>query len=84
MFQLKKTHEDLRDSERLLSESRQQAVVLEDQLETSQETVERLEGNLDNYKLKYSHCTEEISRLEETFAGIQRQLIDSKERVSDQ
>ena len=74
--------EELQAQDRQWSECRQQVIILEGQLEQSQEDMQRLEASLDNYKQKFKHGTEQISQLEESLGRTQEQLADSRNRVS--
>ena len=63
-------------------EQRQACIVLEGQLEQSQETVTRHEASLDSYKQKYDQCMDEIGHLENKFSQLQEQLAETRNRVS--
>ena len=72
------------DGERLLSECRQQNIVLEGQLEQSQDDLARIRTSLDNYKQKYQECTEQLAATEDTVRTVQEQLATSRNKVSKQ
>ncbi len=81
MIQINRHRDTVQDQDRQMMEQRQQVIVLEGQLEQTQETNERLESSLDTYKQKYDACMEEIGHLENKFSQLQEQLSDTRNRV---
>ena len=74
--------DELQAQDRQWSECRQQVIVLEGQLEQSQEAVQRLESGLDGYKQKFQQSTEQIVQLEDSLTQTQEQLTESRTKVS--
>lgn len=82
LFQLSRQSQVLKEQEVLLSEARQQNVVLEGQLETLHDETERLQANLSMYKLKYEQHNSQLQQMEATVSDLQEKLHNSHSRVS--
>ena len=81
VVQINQLKEDLQDRERELSETQQKVIILDGELEASQETVDRLEASLNNYKQKFTTVTDDMSHLEVKYSQIQEQLAETRNRV---
>ena len=66
---------------RLLTAKRQEALVLEEQLEQTQDKVDHLESSLDGYKQKYDACVEELGHVQDKYAQLQDSLSETRNRV---
>jgi chromosome segregation ATPase len=73
---------DLQDQERLLTDSQQQAIILDGQLEQANENVHHLEVTLESYKQKYQLATDQMNNIQESFNNLQDQLADSRNKVN--
>lgn len=82
VLEVNRRGEDLATQDRQLSECRQQVIVLEGQLEQNQETSDRLEDSLANYKQKYQTTIDQLTNLENSFASVQDQLAESRSKVN--
>ena len=71
----------MKEQEMLLSESRQQVVVLEGQLDSARDEAERLQANLSMYKHKYEQHNNQLQHMEATVNSLQEKLQDSRARV---
>ena len=83
VFQVNKRGEELSSQDRILTECRQQIIVLEGEGEQTQQTVQRLQLSLDDYKQKYQVNMEHIAQLEGALQRTQENLDDAKNREQE-
>lgn len=80
-FQIRRQSDLLKQQENILSETRQQLVISQSQLEAANEDIEKLDSALGSYKQKYTQATNQINHLETTVASLQEKLSDSRNQV---
>ena len=73
--------DELQSQDRLLSDCRQQIILLEGQIEQGQDTNARLESSLESYKQKYQATSDQLGSLENSFTALQDQLVESRSMV---